>query len=144
MSPHPIKADGVVWRTAEALFQALRFDNDEIREQIRQAKSPMSAKMVATRNRSQMVVTPRSAQDVANMNAVLRLKTEQHPDLLADLVRTGRRMIVEDCTSRKRGNALFWGAAWNGREWVGENRLGQLWMELRDEIRPVRSSNGGR
>ena len=42
MFPSPIEYDGKVWKTAEALFQALRFDDDEIRELI-VAREPITA-----------------------------------------------------------------------------------------------------
>lgn len=45
MFPSPIEYDGKVWKTAEAIFQALRFDDDEIRELIRAERSPMFAKV---------------------------------------------------------------------------------------------------
>ena len=107
----------------------------DVIEAIRMAKSPMTAKMVAKRWRDLMVVESRSSQDVKNMRTVLRLKLAQHHHLRNELVATGVQRIVEDCTKRPRGSALFWGAALKGGEWVGLNTLGNLWMELRDEIR---------
>lgn len=36
MSPHPIVVAGKTWKTAESLFQALRFaEDDPVREEIR-------------------------------------------------------------------------------------------------------------
>ncbi len=67
------------------------------------------------------------------METVLRLKLDQHPRLKELLLATGQEEIVEDCSNRQRGNALFWGAALQGGTWVGENRLGRLWMRLREE-----------
>jgi predicted NAD-dependent protein-ADP-ribosyltransferase YbiA (DUF1768 family) len=68
------------------------------------------------------------------MEAVLRLKLGQHPDLKGQLLATRDEEIIEDCTSRPRGNALLWGAALRDGAWVGENRLGRLWMKLREEL----------
>lgn len=42
--------------------------------------------------------------------------------------------IVEDCTKRQRGSGLFWGAALIDGKWQSQNWLGQLWMELREEL----------
>src|SRR5262249_49560871 len=47
MAPFPVMHDGRGYRTTEALFQALRFDQEPIREAIRGEKSPMAAKMRA-------------------------------------------------------------------------------------------------
>jgi predicted NAD-dependent protein-ADP-ribosyltransferase YbiA (DUF1768 family) len=74
MAPYPIQLNGQVWRTSEALFQALRFDNLEIREVIRDQKSPMSAKMKAKPFKEQMIVIPCSPQDLDNMRLCIRLK----------------------------------------------------------------------
>ncbi len=134
MSPYPVKHEGKTYRTTEALFQALRFDDDEIIETIREQKSPMSAKMIAKKHRDHMVVLPMSETDLDNMRLILRLKLLQHPSLRSDLLATGEEQIVEDCTKRPRGSGLFWGAANRECEWVGENWLGRLWMELRTEL----------
>jgi predicted NAD-dependent protein-ADP-ribosyltransferase YbiA (DUF1768 family) len=47
MSPYPIIYEGKEWRTVEALFQSLRFTDENIIEAIRNEKSPMGAKMKA-------------------------------------------------------------------------------------------------
>jgi ribA/ribD-fused uncharacterized protein len=138
MSPHPIQFDGMEWRTAEALFQALRFDDAEIKEAIRAKKAPMAAKFVARANKDKMVVQPQSPADLENMRRVLRLKLRQHPELRQKLYDTGDATIIEDCTSRTRASGKFWGAALQEGQWVGENQLGKLWMELRDELRARR------
>jgi ribA/ribD-fused uncharacterized protein len=134
MSPFPITHGGKVWPTAEHLFQALRFEDGSIREAIRFRRNPFAAKLVAKANAARMAVQPCSQQDLDNMETVLRLKLEQHPELKARLLATGQEENIEDCTSRPRGNALFWGAALRDGAWVGANRLGRLWMKLREEL----------
>lgn len=135
MSPHPIKIGDLVFPTAEALFQSMRFENEEIIEEIRAQTSPMSAKMKAKKHRSEMVVEPMSGDDLENMRLCLRLKIKQHPKLARRLLDTGDAQIIEDCTNRPRGSGMFWGMALNDGVWVGENTLGKLWMELRDQLR---------
>ena len=78
MSPYSISYEDKEWRTAESLFQALRFDDDEIREMIRLERSPMGAKMKAKKYADKMVVEPMSDKDVGNMELIIRLKIEQH------------------------------------------------------------------
>ena len=138
MSPYRIVIGDEVWKTAEAYFQSLRFAaNDSIRETIRIQKSPMAAKMVAKQNVSRMVVQPMSEQDVENMRNTLRLKFKCNQIPLEDnLLRTGTRTIIEDCKGRTRGSGAFWGAYElpNGLLY-GQNKLGKLLMELRNEIR---------
>ena len=51
MSPHPVTYQGTTYRTAEALFQALRFNKyPDVQRQILEQKSPMRAKMKARKN----------------------------------------------------------------------------------------------
>lgn len=135
MAPYPVLYVGREYRTTEALFQALRFSDEAIREEIRAEKSPMAGKFVAKRNKAQMTVELLSEQDLANMRLCLRLKIERHPELAQALLATGDRLIVEDCTKRQRGTGLFWGAALESGQWKGQNWLGVLWMELRAKLR---------
>jgi len=135
MAPHRITYQGKRYKTAEALFQALRFDDEEIREELRSLASPMAVKMRTKKYREQMVVEPQSPQDLENMRLVLRLKVDQNPEVKRILLATKNDEIVEDCTKRPRGSGKFWGMALVDGEWEGENCLGKLLMELRDQIR---------
>ena len=66
------------------------------------------------------------------MRNILRAKTQQHSYVHRKLLDTGDRILVED-SWRDR----FWG--W-GPNRDGQNMLGRLWMEIRDELR--QSENG--
>lgn len=135
MSPYPVTYEGKEYRTAEALFQCLRFINyPEVQRQIRMNPSPMEAKRIAKyhqRRYRNHVLSP--SQDVDNMLLCLRLKLECNPKLRALLKATDDALIIEDCTNRQGGSGQFWGAALINDEWIGENILGELWMVLRDE-----------
>lgn len=132
MAPYPIEFNGQVWRTSEALFQALRFESLEIREIIRDQKSPMSAKMKAKPFNKQMVIAPCSAEDLDNMRLCIRLKFDQHSTLKEKLLKTGDHEIIEDIGSRSGPRHLFWGAKRINGLWQGENNMGKLLMELRE------------
>lgn len=139
MAAFPVAYKDQEWRTTEALFQALRFNDPEIQELIRLERSPMGAKMKAKANADKMVVRPMSEQDLANMELMLQLKVEQHPQLVTQLLETGDEVLIEDVTSRGTGRHLFWGMALKNGEWVGQNKLGNLWMDLRDKLRKVQN-----
>jgi predicted NAD-dependent protein-ADP-ribosyltransferase YbiA (DUF1768 family) len=133
MSAYPIEFAGKTWRTTEALFQALRFADEEIQEAIRAEKSPMGAKLVAKSQPEKMIIEQLGERDLNNMRLCLRLKIEQHPQLEVELMATGDAIITEDVTSRgDKGSNLFWGAMLKDGVWIGSNTLGNLWMELRD------------
>ena len=145
MSPYPIEFDGKLWKTTEALFQALRFCDDQIREAIRSESSPMGCKLKAKSIVNELIqsdrlylrcVEPQSTQDVQNMELCLRLKLAQHPQLITELKSTLDLPIYEDVTSRgDRGSNLFWGAMRNSNgSWTGQNTLGKLWQKLRSEL----------
>ena len=135
MSPYPIVYKGQKWRTTEALFQALRFDDEEIIEAIRLEKSPMGAKMKAKKYKECMVIAPMGDDDVENMRMCVRLKCQQHPSLREELLKTDGLPIYEDVTSRPRGSGLFWGAKrLDDGTWEGRNILGKIWMEYRANL----------
>lgn len=148
MSPHPVHFEGYEWKTTEHLFQALRFraPNLWVRTVIRQQHSPMSAKMAAKRHLVHAAVAPRSDEDLENMRMVLRLKIATHADLRKALLATGESRIIEDVSARPSDSGLFWGMRWipahiiegvqiADGHWDGQNKLGELWAEIRKEIR---------
>ena len=136
MSPYPLDFGGITWRTSEALFQALRFTDNDIKELIRAEKSPMGAKFMMKANKDSITTEPHSEKDVFNMKMCLRLKLDQHPKLKDELLKTGNFTIIEDVSARgDKGGNLFWGAMLVDGEWIGTNTLGKLWMELREELK---------
>ena len=134
MSPHPIEYDGKIWRTSEALFQGLRFKDEEIREIIRSEKRPMSAKMKAKKYKELMSVIPMSEKDVENMKMCVKLKIDQHENIRFRLKSTRKSLIIEDIGKRNGERHLFWGAKKVDGKWIGENMMGKIWMEFREEL----------
>jgi ribA/ribD-fused uncharacterized protein len=134
MAPFPILYMGVEWKTAEALFQALRFVDTEVREIIRTEKSPMAAKMKAKLFRAKMIIEPTGPEDVMNMRQVLHLKFSQHNDIRKKLLNSGQYQIIEDIGIRNKPRDLFWGMRKQNGLWEGENTMGKLLMELRDSF----------
>jgi ribA/ribD-fused uncharacterized protein len=135
MYPSPLLHQGKIWQTSEALFQALRFDDETIREIIRNDKSPMGAKMKAKRFKNSMNLTPMSSEDLENMRMVVRLKFDQHADLKRMLMGTGDYMLIENVGNRNGERHLFWGMKRMNGEWMGKNKMGQILMELREHYR---------
>jgi predicted NAD-dependent protein-ADP-ribosyltransferase YbiA (DUF1768 family) len=136
MSQHPVEFAGKEWRTVEALFQSLRFNDDDIKELIRAERSPMSAKQVMNENSESIALIKHGKRDVLNMKMCLRIKLLFHPILIGKLVETEDKRIIEDVTARGDvGGNLFWGAMLIDGEWHGQNVLGNLWMEIREEYK---------
>lgn len=137
MAPFLITHNGQVWRTSEALFQSLRFDDPVIQEEIRLAQSPMGAKMIAKRkeNKPKMVIEPMCEEDIKNMRYVIRLKFDAHPEIKRKLLNSGDALIIEDVGNRSKPRDLFWGMKKVGNSWLGKNTMGNLLMDLRESYR---------
>lgn len=124
-SSHPVMDAGIVWPTAEHLYQALKYPADKSRQAlIFKAQTPGLAKKIAWQN----TCTIRKDWDdakVSVMEMVLRLKFEQYPDLMKKLVLTRGKTLVEH-TRRDS----FWG---DGADGQGQNMLGKLLMKIRDK-----------
>lgn len=134
MSPYPITYNQKVFKTSEHLFQCMKLENwPDAFEEVRTQKSPMAAKMKSKKYKH--LVVHDSVKNFDNMLLCLRLKLDQHPELKRELIKTGKAEIVEDCTKRPRGGALYWGAALqDDGTWKGDNLLGNAWMIIRDEL----------
>ena len=125
-APYPIEVDGRLWPTSEHYFQAQKFVDVAHQEAIRQAKSPMIAARMG-RDRKRPLRPDWEAVKVDVMRQVLRAKFNQHQDIQQVLLGTGDAQLVEH-TERDS----YWG---DGGDGSGNNVLGRLLMEIRDELR---------
>jgi N-glycosidase YbiA len=124
-SAHAIEFEGKLYPTSEHAYQAAKCTAPQGREEIRQARSPLQAKMLANE-------TYRAAKDpdwegkkVSVLEAILRAKLAQHPEAQEALIESGQEEIIEDSPTD-----YFWG---EGADGSGQNMLGKLWMKLRNE-----------
>jgi N-glycosidase YbiA len=125
-SPHSFELKGRIWPTSEHYFQAQKFAGTEHEEAVRLAKSPMiAARMGRSRQRPLRRDWEGAKDDI--MREALRAKFTQHAALKSLLLSTGAAELVEHTT-----NDRYWGDGGDGK---GKNRLGQLLMELREQLR---------
>jgi ribA/ribD-fused uncharacterized protein len=128
-APRPVKLKGHTWPTTEHYFQAQKFAGTEHEEAIRLAKSPMiAARMGRSRERPLRSGWENVKDDI--MREALRAKFTQHAELRSLLLSTGDAELVEHT---KKDD--YWG---DGSGGTGKNRLGQLLMELRGQLRAER------
>jgi ribA/ribD-fused uncharacterized protein len=128
-SAFSISWKGLRFDTSEALYHWEKFlgmPNAGIRNAILHARSAHDAFKIAQENR------PKYRPDwdevkVGIMREILRAKVAQHLYVHRKLLATGDRELVEDSWRDD-----FWG--W-GPNRDGQNMLGRLWMEIRDELR---------
>jgi N-glycosidase YbiA len=125
-SAHPIEIDGACWPTSEHFFQAQKFEDAEYRERIRRTASPMVAARLGRSREAPLRSDWEEIKDDAMRRAV-RAKFTAHPEIRAILLGTGDEEIIEDAP-----RDWYWGC---GADGTGQNRLGQILMEIRAELR---------
>jgi N-glycosidase YbiA len=125
-SRHPIELGGKTWPTSEHYFQAQKFAGTGHEEDVRNAPTAMIA---ARMGRSREQPLRRDWDDVKDriMLEAVRAKFTQHDDLRAILLGTGDARLVEHTA-----NDSYWG---DGGDGSGRNRLGEILMQVRDELR---------
>jgi N-glycosidase YbiA len=125
-SRHPIFLDGKRWRTSEHYFQAQKFRGTVHEEAVRLCKKPSEAASMGRSRKLPLRPDWESVKDEVMLEAV-RAKFTQHKDLKAILLGTGDAALVEHTA-----NDSYWG---DGGDGSGKNRLGQILMQVREELR---------
>ncbi len=125
-SPHPIQLKEKLWPTSEHYFQAQKFSGTEHEEAVRLAKAPMLAARMGRSCELPLRPDWESVKD-AIMREALRAKFTQHPQLRSLLLSTGDAQLIEHTA-----NDTYWA---DGGDGSGKNRLGELLMELRAQLR---------
>jgi N-glycosidase YbiA len=125
-SRHPIHVGGKTWPTSEHFFQAQKFVGTEYEDEVRKAPTAMVAAHMGRSRQRPVRSDWDSVKDQIMLEAV-RAKFTQHDDLKAILLGTGDAKLVEHTA-----NDAYWG---DGGDGSGRNRLGQILMQVRDELR---------
>jgi len=125
-APYPITLHGKVWPTSEHYFQAQKFAGTKHAEMVRQAGSPMEAARRG-RERSRPLRPDWSRVRDEVMRMAVHAKFTQHSELREALLATGDASLVEHTA-----NDAYWA---DGGDGSGRNRLGQILMEIRAELR---------
>jgi ribA/ribD-fused uncharacterized protein len=127
----PIYLNGCSIRTAEALYQALRFpDYPEIQKQIVEFPSPISAKKFGRTH----IEKSRKDWDKYRfkiMKFCIELKLYQNKDLFAKALLETKDLSIVEYTDKDK----VWGAVTDGQNYTGTNALGRLLMELREKLK---------
>ena len=118
------------WPTVEHYYQAMKFPQDPVwQEEIRMAGTPARAKKMGLSNEHPVRGDWEAVRDRV-MKKALRSKFVQNPGLLARLQKTDGRRLEEASPGD-----LYWGTGVRGN---GRNRMGELLMELRTELKDMR------
>ena len=134
MGKRKIIYNGKRWESSEGLFISMRFDDEDIIEELRKEDNGgMRVKMISKKYYDKMVVERCSEKDVENMKEVVKLKYDSYEFMRKGLSKLNEMydlFIYEDVSNRKRGNNLFWGGYFENEKFYGENMLGKIWMNL--------------
>ena len=127
----PIAAGPWTLPTSEHLYQAAKFGaRPEVQQRIAEAPTPREAAATG-RTPGLGIDLDWNAQRADVMRWILRLKREANQaEIDAVLAATADRPIVEVSTRDP-----WWGARPVADRYEGQNVLGRLWMELRQQLR---------
>lgn len=125
-SAFAVEWKGKLWMTSEHAYQAEKFDDEEMKMQIFNSRSAHEAFKFAGDNKSKRRADWNDIK-LKIMKDILREKVLQHPYVKKKLIDSGDKELIEDSWRDS-----YWG--W-GPNKDGENHLGKLWMEVRDEFR---------
>ncbi|HEY8506448.1 MAG TPA: NADAR family protein [Gemmataceae bacterium] len=125
-SKHSVFLKGKRWPTTEHFFQAQKFAGTGHEEEVRRCKT---AREAANLGRSRRLPLRRDWEKVKDrvMYEAVRAKFTQHAELREVLLGTRDAKLVEH-TERDS----YWG---DGGDGSGKNRLGQILMQVREELR---------
>lgn len=124
-SRHGFELDGAEWPSVEHYYQAMKFEDAELRERIRGAAHPAEAGKLAKKYRRSMRADWNALRRTVMTRGVYT-KCRMHAEAAAALRATGELKIVE--TSQYD---YFWGCGRDGR---GRNAYGEVLMAVRDKL----------
>jgi ribA/ribD-fused uncharacterized protein len=122
-SAHAVKFEGKLYPTSEHAYQATKCTDPKGREEIRKARSPKQAKILANEVYKNAKDPDWEGKKVSVMEEILRAKLTQHAEATEALKESGQEEIIEDSPID-----YFWG---EGADGSGQNMLGKLWMKIR-------------
>ncbi len=124
-SAHEVELDGVVYKTAEHAYQALRM-LPEVQEEVRITTSPMDSWRKAQELKRADKLDP-NVNKYELMETIFRAKLEQHEDIKKVLLASGDKPLLKIYDTD-----YYWGT---GADGSGENNMGKIWMDLRKGLR---------
>lgn len=125
-SKHAFELDGFEWPSVEHYYQAMKFDDPEYREQIRQAPHPADAAKLGKSKKHERRDDWKT-NSITYMTRGTYIKCRTHPEAAQVLLDSGDIEIKEVSQYN-----YFWGS---GRDLRGNNAFGKMLMGVRDKLR---------
>lgn len=136
MAAAPIIIDGVEFKSAEHIFQMMKFNNPEYVMKVwngitAPGKKSNSIKMTAKSYEPDYRRADWGSMIVDALKFAMQQKYNQCEAFRSELERSKGKIIVEQ-QANPRKPADTWSAKLQGDKWVGSNLTGRLLMELRE------------
>jgi ribA/ribD-fused uncharacterized protein len=128
--PCKVTVGDVEFDSAEHAYQWAKPEEEKVKEWIRRAPYPRLAAQVGHSLQWHDIDKKWPETKVDRMREVLEAKFLQNPELGDRLLETGDAILLEASKADR-----FWG---EGKRRAGENMLGRLLMQLRDELPELR------
>jgi ribA/ribD-fused uncharacterized protein len=125
-SKHAFELDSAEWPSVEHYYQAMKYGDEEYREQIRTAAHPADAtKLGKSKKHGRRKDWDKVKETFMTRGTYIKCRT--HPEVAEALLATGNMQIIE--TSQYD---YYWGC---GRDLRGENMYGKVLMNVREQLR---------
>lgn len=125
-SAHQIEIWGETFATFEHAYQCARLKKGSERDAVKNTKSPLDAWREGQKYKNTTELLVENYDKDAVVEELFRAKLAQHPDILKVLQATGSRELLKVYPTD-----YYWGT---GADGTGENKMGKLWMKIRDEL----------
>lgn len=123
-SRHSFSYNNKEWKTSEHCYQAMKYENEEIIEKIRNCETPRkAADLGRDPDNGYQIRENWEDMKVSIMRNIVLAKFSQNQCLIDLLLSTGESVIVEHTEKDK-----FWG---DGGDGCGKNMLGKVLMTVR-------------
>lgn len=130
--PVEVEFDGIRYPSSEAAYQAQKSLDPSVRAKFAEYRAD-----IAKKEGQKVKLRPDwDSVRVGIMEAIVKAKFAQHPDLAEKLINTGSMHLEEG----NRWGDIFWGV--DKKTGVGENNLGKILMKVREELRQASKGNG--
>ena len=117
--------DDADWPSAEHYYQAMKFEDKAIREEIRQASHPKDTAKLSKQHKRQIRKDWGKIKETV-MKRGIYIKCRTHNEVAIALLKTGDKKIVENSQFD-----YYWGCGRDGR---GENIYGKILMDIREKL----------